>query len=175
MEQATFAGGCFWCTEAAFANLSGVLKAVSGYTGGTEETATYEQVCGGGTTHLEAVQVTFNPACMTYETLLDAFWQSIDPTDGGGQFADRGPQYRTAVFYHSQAQQKLAQASRAAVQARLGQTVATEILPVQPFYPAEDYHQKYFEAQRLRYQMYKHGSGRPARLQHLWGLKAEEQ
>jgi len=158
--KATFAGGCFWCTEAAFQELDGVIEAVNGYTGGRAENPTYEQVCSGNTGHYEATEITYDPEKITYERLLEVFWRSIDPTDGGGQFVDRGSQYRTAVFYHDEKQKELAEKSKKKLEEELDGPIATEILPAQTFYKAEEYHQDYYKKKRLEYELYKRGSGR---------------
>jgi len=161
-EKATFAGGCFWCIEAAFDKTDGVVEAVSGYTGGTKENPTYEEVSTGKTGHLEAVQVTYDPSKVTYSDLLDIFWRQIDPTDGGGQFADRGSQYRTAVFYHTDEQRRIAEESKLALErsGRFDRPVATEIRPAVTFYKAEEYHQDYYEKNAVRYEFYRSHSGR---------------
>ena len=171
IRTATFAGGCFWCTEAALRELPGVLEALPGYTGGHLEHPTYEQVCAGGTGHLEAVQLRYDPARIDYETLLDHFWRHIDPTDDGGQFADRGEQYQSAIFWHDEAQREAAERSRAALEAsgRLPGPVATRILPAQRFWPAEDYHRGYCVTHPQRYKTYYRLSGREARVRELWG------
>lgn len=163
-ELATFAGGCFWCIEAAFAVRPGVVHTVSGYTGGRTESPTYEAVCAGGTGHREAVQVTFDPIVVSYRDLLAVFWQQIDPTDPGGQFCDRGESYRTAIYYHSEEQRQAAEASKRALAASglYDGPLVTEVLPAEPFYPAEDYHQSYHQKQAQRYRLYKEGSGRSA-------------
>ena len=168
---ATFAGGCFWCVEADFEKVPGVLEAVSGYTGGSLENPTYEQVSGGGSGHLESVQVRFDPARISYDDLLQAFWRMIDPTDGTGQFVDRGHQYSTAVFYHDEDQKQRALASRQALadSGRYTSEVVTAIEPVGVFYPAEDYHQDYAARNPLRYKFYRYNSGRDRYLQRTWG------
>ncbi len=169
-QTATFAGGCFWCLEADLEKIDGVLEAVSGYTGGSLENPDYQAVSSGETGHLEAVQVVFDPDVLSYEQLLNAFWRSIDPTDPGGQFADRGEQYTTAIFYHTEEQKRLAQASLQALQAsaRFDKPVATVIRPAQPFYKAEEYHQNYHEKNPLRYKGYSHFSGRAGYLESTW-------
>jgi len=170
-KVATFAGGCFWCTESDFEKVPGVLKVISGYTGGRKENPTYEEVSSGRTGHLEAVQVHYDPEKVTYELLLEVFWRHIDPTDAGGQFVDRGSQYRSAVFYHDEEQKRLAEASREAL-ARSGKftrPIATEILPLGRFYEAEDYHQDYYRKSPLRYQFYRSNSGRDQFLKKTWG------
>ncbi len=168
---AVFAGGCFWCTEADFDKLSGVLETTSGYIGGSIENPTYEEVSSGRTGHIEAVQVRFDPRQTNYAKLLEAFWPTIDPVNGSGQFCDNGPQYRSAIFYLDAEQQRLAEASKTALAAsgRLAQPIATEILAATPFYPAEDYHQDYHTKNPLRYSYYRHGCGRDQRLKELWG------
>jgi len=167
---ATFAGGCFWCVESDFEAVDGVIAAVSGYTGGSRENPTYEQVCSGGTGHAEAVQVFYDPEKVSYETLLSVFWRSVDPTDPGGQFVDRGSQYRTAVFYHDDDQRRAAEASRQALaDARhYEKPIATEILPFERFYEAEADHQDYHRKNPLHYKMYRKGSGRDRYLESVW-------
>jgi peptide methionine sulfoxide reductase msrA/msrB len=170
-KVATFAGGCFWCTESDLEKVPGVLKVVSGYTGGFKEDPTYEEVCSGRTGHLEAVQVYYDPSAVTYEQLLDVFWRHIDPTDEGGQFVDRGSQYRSAIFYHDEEQRGLAEKSRDAL-ARSGtfaKPLATQILPLAKFYEAEDYHQDYYKKSPSRYQFYRSNSGRDPFLKKTWG------
>lgn len=168
---AVFAGGCFWCTEADFDKLPGVLETTSGYIGGSIENPTYEEVSSGRTGHIEAVQVRFDPRQTSYAKLLEAFWPTIDPVNGSGQFCDNGPQYRSAIFYLDAEQQRLAEASKTALAAsgRLAQPIATEILAATSFYPAEDYHQDYHTKNPLRYSYYRHGCGRDQRLKELWG------
>jgi len=168
-EKAIFAGGCLWCIEAELQELSGVKTVVSGYTGGNIPNPTYEMVSKGNTGHIEAVEVTFDPEVLSYEKLLDIFWSNIDPTDDGGQFYDRGSQYTTAVFYLNNEQKLLAEASKLKAAAILDKPLATAILPAKPFFPAEDYHQDYYKTNPLRYNAYKHGSGREATLNQLWG------
>ena len=162
MGTATFAGGCFWCMEPPFEKKEGVLEALSGYTGGKTDNPTYEEVSSGITGHYEAIQVTYDPSKVSYECLLDTFWRNIDPTDGGGQFVDRGTQYRSAIFYHSEEQRRLAEESkkRLAASGRFQKSIATAILPFQRFYPAEDYHQDYYKKSTDRYQAYRIRSGR---------------
>lgn len=171
---AVFAGGCFWCTEADFDKLAGVISTTSGYIGGQRENPTYEFVSSGQSGHIEAVQVRFDPSKTSYAKLLEAYWPSIDPLNANGQFCDNGPQYRSAIFYNSPEQQQLAQASKAALaaSARLPAPIATQILPATTFYPAEDYHQDYHHKNPLRYNYYRHGCGRDARLEKLWGAAA---
>jgi len=171
VRTATFAGGCFWCTEHAFRGRDGVLEAVSGYTGGHTKNPGYREVCAGGTGHIEAVRVRFDPGRVAFTELLDIFWRSIDPTDPGGQFADRGEQYRAVIFYHDDAQRAEAEASKRALDAsgRFDHPVATEILPAGVFYEAEATHQDYAGKDPVHYRMYRIGSGREALLCRLWG------
>lgn len=168
---AVFAGGCFWCSEADFDKLPGVLQTTSGYIGGSIENPTYEEVSSGRSGHFEAVQVRFDPRQTSYAKLLEAFWPSIDPLNGNGQFCDNGPQYRSAIFYLNAEQQRLAEASKNALAAsgRFQQPIATQILAATTFYAAEDYHQDYHTKNPLRYSYYRHGCGRDQRLQELWG------
>lgn len=172
---ATFAGGCFWCTEADFEKLPGVTKAQSGYSGGDEVNPSYEQVAGGGTGHIEAVRVIYDPKKISYEQLLAHFWRTVDPTDGGGQFCDRGAQYRTAIFVKSEAERAAALASKQKLEksGQLKKPVATEILRLSAFYAAEDYHQDYYKKNPLRYNYYRTGCGRERRLQEIWGKHAK--
>ena len=170
-EKATFAGGCFWCMVHPFDTYPGVIEVTSGYTGGHKANPTYEEVCAHTTGHREAVEISFDPAVMSYEQLLDIFWTQIDPTDPGGQFYDRGESYRTAIYYHSERQQKAAEASRAALQAsgRFLKPIVTEILPAGPFYPAEDYHQNFYKNNPAHYNRYRSGSGRDQYIVKHWG------
>ncbi|WP_462327592.1 peptide-methionine (S)-S-oxide reductase MsrA [Desulfobaculum sp.] len=167
---ATFAGGCFWCLESPFDGEEGVLETVVGYTGGETENPTYEQVSSGGTGHAEAIQITYDPAVVGYDRLLGIFWRNIDPLDAGGQFCDRGSQYRSAIFYHDDEQKRLAEASRDALAAssRLDGRIVTEIVPAGAFWPAEDYHQDYYRKNPIRYKFYRYGCGRDNRLKELW-------
>jgi len=171
-EVATFAGGCFWCVESDFEKMPGVLKVVSGYTGGKGDNPTYETYAQMG--YVEAVQVFFDPAKVTYEQILDVLWRHIDPTDADGQFADRGPYYRSAIFYHNNVQKKLAEASREALgkSGRFHKPIVTEILPFVKFYNAEEYHQDYYKKNPLRYRYYRYGSGRDQFLEKVWGKGA---
>ena len=168
---ATFAGGCFWCMEPPYDKLDGVLATISGYTGGDTVDPTYEQVLAGGTGHAEAVQITYDPSRVSYEELLEVFWRNVDPLDAGGQFCDRGDQYRTGIFVHDEAQRRLAEASKQALEdgERFEQPIVTEIVAAGPFYPAEDYHQDYYEKNPIRYNVYRWNCGRDARLEQLWG------
>ncbi|NWG01561.1 MAG: peptide-methionine (S)-S-oxide reductase MsrA [Syntrophaceae bacterium] len=171
LKKATFAGGCFWCTEADFEKLPGVVKVVSGYTGGNQNNPTYEEVSSGKTGHVEAIQVYYDPSKISYEELLDFFWKHIDPTDGEGQFVDRGSPYRSAIFYHDEEQKRLAEKSREALDrsGRFNKPVVTEIIKFNKFYEAEGYHQDYYEKQPLPYHYYRHGSGRDQFLDKVWG------
>lgn len=168
--MATFAGGCFWCLEPAFAHLDGILDLKVGYIGGFVPNPTYEQVCSGSTGHFEAIQVTFDPQKISYADLLATFWRQVDPTDSGGQFADRGPSYQTAIFYHSEEQKKEAEDSKKKINASgiFPKPIVTEIVPATPFYEAEDYHQEYYKKNPLRYQLYSFGSGRKAFISKTW-------
>ncbi len=170
IELATFAGGCFWCLEADFEKLPGVIKVISGYTGGKKPNPTYEEVSTGKTEHLEAVQIYYDPQKISYEELLKFFWKNIDPTDAGGQFVDRGSQYRTAIFYHNEQQRKLAEKSKEELIAlgKFSKPIATEIKKLTQFYPAEEYHQDYFKKEPLRYELYRQGSGRDRFCQMIW-------
>jgi peptide methionine sulfoxide reductase msrA/msrB len=168
--EAVFAGGCFWCTEADFEKVEGVVEAVSGYTGGRGANPSYQQVSAGGSGHVEAVKVIYDPNKITYEQLLQVFWRHVNPADGGGQFVDRGSQYRSAIFYANEQERQLAEASKKELEAsgRFGQTIATDILPLGPFYSAEDYHQDYYRKNPLRYRFYRAGSGRDQFLEKIW-------
>jgi peptide-methionine (S)-S-oxide reductase len=167
---AIFAGGCFWCVEADFDKLPGVLDTESGYSGGTVKNPSYEQVSAGGTGHTEVVQVTYDPGKVTYAQLLDHFWRHIDPTVKDRQFCDIGSQYRSAIYTLGEAQQRAAEASRAALQksARFA-AIHTEIAPAGEFYPAEEYHQDYYRKNPLRYRLYRASCGRDARVKEVWG------
>lgn len=162
LRVATFAGGCFWCMEGPFEALEGVEEAITGYAGGEEVDPSYEEVASGRTGHREAVQVFYDPEQVSYQELLDIYWRQIDPTDDGGQFTDRGPQYRSAIFYTGEEERRAAEDSREALAAsgHLEGEIATEILPYITFYPAESYHQDYYQHSAERYQRYKEGSGR---------------
>ena len=169
--KATFAGGCFWCLESDFKKFEGVIEAVSGYIGGDTENPTYQEVSLGGTGHAEAVQVHYDPAKISYPELLDIFWRHVDPTDAGGQFVDRGSQYRPAIFYHDEEQKRLAEASKQALEqsGTFDKPVVTEIVEFTRFYPAEDYHQDYYKKETLRYNLYRQHSGRDQFLTKIWG------
>jgi len=169
--KATFAGGCFWCLESDFQKVDGVIDTVSGYIGGNTENPTYQEVSSGGTGHAEAVQVHYDPEKINYQELLDIFWRHVDPTDAGGQFVDRGSQYRPAIFYHDEEQKRLAQASgQTLTQAGpFDKPIVTEIVEYTRFYPAEDYHQDYYKKEALRYKLYRQHSGRDQFLAKIWG------
>lgn len=169
--KATFAGGCFWCMQPPFDGLPGVLSTRAGYTGGSVPDPSYEQVCEGTTGHAEAVEIIFDPARISYEALLDIFWKNVDPTAYHRQFADEGSQYRTAIFYHGDAQKNQALLSRETIQhsGRFTMPIVTEIVPAQTFYPAEDYHQSFYKKNPARYKTYRKGSGREDYLKEKWG------
>ena len=167
--KATFAGGCFWCMEPPYDELEGVTSTISGYIGGTKKDPTYEQVSAGTTGHTEAVQITYDPQKVSYEKLLEIFWRNIDPLTANAQFCDSGSQYRSGIFYHDEAQKKLAEASQKRIQTRFKQPVVTEITAASEFYPAEDYHQDYYKKNPIRYKIYRYGCGRDQRLKELWG------
>jgi peptide-methionine (S)-S-oxide reductase len=168
---ATFAGGCFWCIEADFEKVEGVLTVTSGYTGGHVANPTYKQVSAGGTGHAEAVRVVYDPAVVTYEELLDVFWHNIDPTVRNRQFCDVGDQYRSGIFFHDEAQREAAERSRAELEKSkpFPQPIVTEITDATAFYPAEAYHQDYAKKNPIRYAYYRNGCGRDSRLAELWG------
>jgi len=178
------AGGCFWCVEADFERVQGVVSAVSGYTGGTVDNPSYREVTRGGTGHYEAVRITYDPDAVSYASLISAFFRSIDPTDSGGQFCDRGDSYRTAIFVATPEERDIAEAAKARAQRELGQTVVTPILPAAEFFPAEDYHQDYYRKDDIvltrrgpktkaeAYKFYRTGCGRDARVRELWGDRA---
>ena len=167
---ATFAGGCFWCVESDFEKHDGVVEAISGYAGGHTDNPTYQEVSAGGTGHTEAVQVIYDPDKVTYNELLGIFWRHVDPTDAGGQFVDRGSQYRTAIFYHDEAQKRLAEASKQKIAAsgRFDKSIVTEIVKLDKFYKAEDYHQDYYKKNAMHYKRYRQGSGRDQFLKKVW-------
>ena len=171
IEKATFAGGCFWCMVKPFDSYDGIESVVSGYTGGDLPNPTYEQVCSETTGHYEAVEITFQPDVFPYEKLLDIFWTQIDPTDGGGQFFDRGQSYQTAIFYHTEEQKLAAEKSKQELDnsGRYVKPVATKILPAKPFYLAEEYHQDYYKKNPAHYNRYSVGSGRAGFIEKNWG------
>lgn len=168
-ERATFAGGCFWCMTPPFEKLNGVISVVSGYTGGEAENPSYEDYAEKG--HLEAVEIIYDPTIITYSELLDVFWRQIDPTDPAGQFCDRGPQYRSAIFYQNQEQKLLAERSKEALgkSGRFDKPLVTELLHASSFYKAEDYHQDYHKKNPIRYKFYRSSCGRDQYLQKIWG------
>ena len=172
-ETATLAGGCFWCMFPPFAKQPGIVKVTAGYTGGTKENPTYEEVSSGSTGHVEAVEIVFDPDKITYEKILDRFWRSNDPTDASGQFADRGPQYRSIIFYHGDKQKELAQKSKDALEKskHFKSKIVTQILPAGKFWPAEDYHQDYYLKNPVHFQLYEKGSGREDFLKKNWPEK----
>lgn len=171
-RTAIFAGGCFWCVEADFDKVPGVKKTVSGYTGGTVESPTYRQVTAGNTGHYEAVEITYDPEQVSFEQLVDIFWRTIDPTDDGGQFCDRGDSYRTAIFAADEAQRAAAEQSKAAAEKALGKKIVTPVVDAAAFWEAEGYHQDYYVKEPLRYNYYRWGCGRDARIEDLWGDEA---
>jgi peptide methionine sulfoxide reductase msrA/msrB len=169
-ELATFAGGCFWCMVQPFDELPGIIEVVSGYTGGHKENPTYEEVCSNTTGHYEAVQITYDPNVFPYTKLLELFWQQIDPTDAHGQFGDRGESYKTAIFYHTEEQKRLAEESKQALEnsKKFSKPIVTEINEASVFYPAEEYHQGYYKKNSFHYNMYKEGSGRAGFIRENW-------
>ncbi len=171
-KKAVFAGGCFWCMEPPFAHIPGVIESLPGYTGGHTADPTYEQVCGGGTGHYEAVQVTYDPGKVSYQELLDVFWRQIDPSDGGGQFADRGQQYEPAIFYNDDDEKQKAEESLRRVEKLLRQPVRVKLLPAEAFYSAEGYHCRYYEKNPEHYKRYKEASGRAPYIRSVWEEKA---
>jgi peptide-methionine (S)-S-oxide reductase len=172
-EKATFAGGCFWCMEPAFDHLQGVISVTSGYTGGTKKDPTYEEVSSGSTGHAESIEIVYDPSKIGYAKLLDVFWHNVDPTVLNRQFCDIGNQYRTAIFYYNDEQRRLAEESKSELlQSGKIKSIYTEITPATQFYKAEEYHQKYYEKNPLRYRFYRYNCGRDNRLKELWGDKA---
>ncbi|RSK25920.1 peptide-methionine (R)-S-oxide reductase [Bacillus sp. HMF5848] len=177
-EKATFAGGCFWCMVQPFDEQPGIKEVISGYTGGHKENPTYEEVCSETTGHYEAVQITFDPDVFPYKRLLELYWQQIDPTDPGGQFNDRGDSYRTAIFYHNEAQKEQAEASKQEVakSGKFQKPIVTNIIPAGPFYKAEEKHQYYYKKNSFHYNMYKEGSGRARFIRENWKkVKSDEE
>ena len=176
LAVATFAGGCFWCVESDFDKVPGVVETVSGYTGGTADNPTYKQVTKGGTGHREAVQIRYDPKQVSYERLLHIFWRSVDPTDDGGQFCDRGESYQTAIFVGNEEERRLAEASREALEQSmvLDLPVVTPIETAGEFFPAEDYHQDYYTKSPFRYRYYRFACGRDSRVQQIWGKEAHD-
>ncbi|MFL6569678.1 MAG: peptide-methionine (S)-S-oxide reductase MsrA [Chthoniobacterales bacterium] len=175
-KTAVFAGGCFWCMQEPFDKVKGVTKTVVGYTGGKQSDANYEAVSSHKTQHREAIEVTYDPTQVTYEQLLEHFWRNINPTQADGQFADRGENYRTAIYYSSDDEKRIAEASKEALakSGKFQKSIATEILPVMAFYPAEEYHQKYYSKNPQDYQVYHLGSGRVLYLKKTWDKEAKE-
>jgi len=171
VEKATFAGGCFWCMTPPFEKLDGVNEVISGYTGGKTVNPTYDDVTSETTGHLESVEIIYNPKIVTYDKLLDVFWHQINPTDPAGQFVDRGPSYKTAIFYHNEEQKKLAEDSKKRLEesGRFDKPIVTEIRPAMPFYRAEEYHQDYWKKNHARYEFYRYSSGRDQYLTKIWG------
>jgi peptide methionine sulfoxide reductase msrA/msrB len=170
-ETATFAGGCFWCMVKPFHTWPGIIRVISGYTGGHKVNPTYEEVCAGNTGHYEAVQITFDPEVISYDRILEVYWQQIDPTDPDGQFCDKGSSYRTAIFYHNDSQRTSAEASKQALadSGKFSRPIATEILPADEFYPAEEYHQDFYQKNPTHYSRYRSGSGRDTFIHQHWG------
>src|SRR5690625_2785620 len=175
-QVATFAGGCFWCMVQPFDQQPGIIEVVSGYTGGNVENPSYKEVCSNTTGHLEAVQITFDPSIMSYEQLVDTFWQQIDPTDPGGQFNDRGESYQTAIFYHNEEQQKIAESSKQALEdsGKFSKSIATKVIPAKQFYKAEEEHQNYYKKQPVHYNLYSKGSGRVDFIKDNWQHKKDK-
>ncbi len=171
LAVATFAGGCFWCMEPPYDKLEGVISTTSGYTGGHKDNPTYREASAGRTGHAEAVQIVYDPSKVSYETLLQVFWRNIDPTTPNRQFCDSGNQYRTGIFYHNDEQKQLAEQSRAELNKNkpFKQAIVTEINPAATFYPAEEYHQDYYQKNPVRYKFYRYSCGRDQRLEELWG------
>ena len=169
--KAYFAGGCFWCMEEAFEHVEGVVEVVSGYMGGTVANPRYEQVSGGSTGHAESIEVSYDPAKVSYQKLLDVFWRNVDPITPNAQFCDHGSQYRSAVFYGTDEERRLSEESKAAIERskRFSAPIATQLVNASTFYQAEDYHQDYYKKNPLRYKYYKYGCGRAQRLEALWG------
>ncbi|MBI3535370.1 MAG: bifunctional methionine sulfoxide reductase B/A protein [Deltaproteobacteria bacterium] len=174
-EKATFAGGCFWCMVSPFAKQPGVLGVVSGYTGGKKASPTYNEVSSGVTGHIESIQVTYDPSVISYDRLLEIYWKNVDPTDAGGQFCDRGDQYKSIIFYQSESQKKTATEARALLNKNvhlMGKPIVTEIRTASDFYPAEEYHQDYYKKNPIRYKFYRSRCGRDKALENLWGKRA---
>ena len=171
---AIFAGGCFWCVEADFEKVPGVLEAISGYLDGQVQNPSYDEVSAGHSGHVEAVEVHYDPQQISYPELLDVFWRHIDPTDAGGQFVDRGSQYRAVIFYQDEPQKQAAEQSRAALAEHFAKPIVTEIKAVSQFWPAEDYHQDYYQKNPIRYKFYRHNSGRDQFLEKTWGTPEQQ-
>jgi len=171
-KSAIFAGGCFWCVESDFDSVPGILSTTSGYIGGSANSASYKSVSAGGTGHYEAVKIVYDPGKVSYDRLLHIFWRSVDPTDAGGQFCDRGTSYKTGIFVMNEAERKTALASKKKAAASLGQNIVTPIVKAGAFYKAEAYHQNYYKRNPIRYKVYRYGCGRDARIKSLWGSQA---
>jgi peptide-methionine (S)-S-oxide reductase len=171
LAKATFAGGCFWCMEEALDKVEGVVSTTSGYTGGRQANPSYEEVSAGTTGHAESVEVLYDPAKVGYARLLEVFWHNIDPTTPARQFCDKGTQYRSAIFYHDETQKRLAEESKKAIETSkpFKEAIVTEIVPASEFYPAEDYHQNFYQKNPIRYKFYKYNCGRAQRLEEIWG------
>jgi peptide-methionine (S)-S-oxide reductase len=169
LQKATFAAGCFWCVEADFDKVKGVVETISGYTGGRVRNPTYEQVSSGGTGHTEAVEIIFDPAVVTYERLLDHYWRNVDPFAADRQFCDVGAQYRPEIFAHDEAQRAAAEASKKRIQQQFSQPIAVKVTNASPFYRAEAYHQDYYKTHSVQYRYYRWRCGRDARLEEIWG------
>ena len=172
LAAAVFAGGCFWCTESDFDHIPGVVSTTSGYAGGRVANPSSEQVSAGGTGHIESVRVVYDPARVSYQTLVARYFRTVDPLDGGGQFCDRGSQYRTAIFVANAAERRIAEATKSRAAALLKKPIATLILAAGPFYPAETYHQDYYRKNPVPYRYYRYRCGRDARLTAVWGKSA---
>jgi peptide-methionine (S)-S-oxide reductase len=173
LAKATFAGGCFWCMEPPFERLPGVISVVSGYTGGPKTEPSYEEVSAGGTGHAESVEVTYDPAKVSYAKLLDVYWHNVDPFAVNFQFCDHGSQYRTAIFTHDAEQKRLADESKRNLEAKFGKKIATQIVPASRFWPAEEYHRDYYRKNPVRYKFYRFNCGRDQRLTEIWGAAPE--
>lgn len=171
-KTAVFAGGCFWCMEKPYDQIEGVISTTSGFSGGQVENPSYKDVAYGNTGHIEVVRVIYDDEKTTYEKLLETYWPNVDPVDAGGQFCDRGHTYTTAIFYDDENQEQLARDSKKLAEAKLGQKIVTDIRPLENFYPAEDYHQDYYQTNELKYSFYRWKCGRDARLEELWGDQA---
>jgi len=173
IEQATLAGGCFWCMEPPFNALDGTISTISGYAGGVEKNPNYEQVASGQTSHAEVIQISYDKRKLSYQQILETYWQQIDPTTLNRQFADIGPHYRSAIFYHDESQRQMAELSKQNLQnsAIFSTPIVTEIKPLIAFYPAEDYHQNYYRSNPERYKTYRYHSGRDQFLEQVWGKK----
>lgn len=170
LKKAIFAGGCFWCMEKPYESYEGIVEVISGYTGGETENPTYDEVSSGGSGHVEAVQVTYDPSKVPYGKLLDIFWRQIDPTDSGGQFADRGHQYTTVIYYNDDEQKQLAERSKKELidSKKFSEPIVTKIVEATPFFEAEEYHQDYYKKNAAHYNSYRHGSGRGPFLKKTW-------